>query len=213
MGVARNPKVVFLLTICLMPIAVGCTYWRQPGLPPQESDLVLEKRNVQPQEIAPTASVIETSRSKVRSREVIGAADHSSDEPGDRYLTARIEDRTLIVTLVNKTNLGIHVWELGNMWGDSSFYLLLRHSEDKSKIVIANYGHAVYGRHQQETRTIPANSASEFRLDLDSHGWGDSSWALKDEHYKIEAVILNSSICEDAIRSEILLDRLGYEFQ
>jgi len=125
--------------------------------------------------------------------------------------TAKLVDRTLVILLENNSDEDICFWELGNMWGDGSFYLLLR-NRDTSKIVVARFGQTVYGRSQPSTQLIRKGNAAEFRIDLDSSAWGEAASIMNDARYQIETLIVSSKINDETISSGVFLDRLIYDF-
>jgi len=128
----------------------------------------------------------------------------------DIVLNAEVEGRTLVVTLENKTGNDVIFWELGNMWGDGSFYLVLQDRETK-EIVVSQYGQKVYGRPLvSDIQLIRSGTKVEFRIDLD-HGWNQDK-AMRDDRYQLKSLILSSEINEKTIWSEVFLDRLYFHF-
>lgn len=140
---------------------------------------------------------------------VVSSHGPSTDSDG-KALFARVEQQTLVVTLENKSDNDIVFWELGGMWGDGSFYLVLRNRETK-KILIVQYGRAMYGRPVGQ-QVIKKGDKAEFRIDLNCHRWGDGREALNDTSNEIETVFLSPPIAEVSIRSGVFMDRLRYDF-
>jgi hypothetical protein len=142
---------------------------------------------------------------------VISGAFFSSSQSNGKELKARVEGRTLVVTLQNNTDSEIWFWERGNYWGDSSFHLVLQNRETK-KFLILQYDNLIYGRHQPDTQQILKGNNAEFRFDLDCHGWGKDRDALRDGNYDIKSVILSSEISNISLSSGVFLDRVRFDF-
>jgi hypothetical protein len=128
----------------------------------------------------------------------------------DCCMTAKVDGDTLVINCTNKSGKDLVFWELGNMWGDSSFYLVLKNRET-AECVVCNYGHSVYGRHIPEVQLVKDGKIVEYRINLRDRKWSDSK-ALADTRFQIKTVIISPAIDEEAIANGVLLKRLQYQF-
>ena len=127
------------------------------------------------------------------------------------HITAKIENQTLVVTLKNDGDADLVFWKPGNLWGDSSFYLVLQNRESK-KYVVCRYGHAMYLRNRPETQLVPKGSEVKFRIELNDRAWSDHEKIL-DERYQIVSVYVSAGISEKSISNGVFTGCMYYRFR